>query len=179
MLFAQNWRVLLLLPFLFWKAILSRIYIIQPFNGDHFKRHNIRFMVLNIFEVFMKKIILGLTAFVLSGSMVLAEGFVNNKIPEHANVSAKHKVHSVKEAKALHDDANVILVGYIKESMPNDDEMFIFADETGSVPVEIDSDKWKGQTVTPQTKVMLIGEVEQKRNHGEIEVDSVTVLSGK
>ena len=52
------------------------------------------------------------------------------------------------------------LTGHIVHRMPHDDDDYLFRDETGEIVVDIDHDVFRGQTVTPQTKVRITGEVD-------------------
>lgn len=75
------------------------------------------------------------------------------------------------EVAALADDANVRLVGYVVESVG--DEEYTFQDDTGTIVVEIDGDEWNGLDVTPAMRVEIAGEVDRDGDRAEIDVDTV------
>lgn len=78
---------------------------------------------------------------------------------------------SVEQARGMRDDAQVILRGNIVRHLGKD--KYLFKDETGTINVEIDRDKWGGLTVTPSDVVELHGEVDKDWNSVEIDVDRV------
>lgn len=83
-------------------------------------------------------------------------------------------VSTVEQAKSMRDDAHIVLRGVIAQHLGKD--KYLFKDQTGTVTVEIDHDKWGGQTVTPDTTVELRGEVDKDWNSVEIDVDSVLIV---
>lgn len=78
---------------------------------------------------------------------------------------------TVEQAKSMPDDARVVLRGNIVQHLGKDN--YLFKDATGTIRVEIDNDKWGGQTVTPDDTVELHGEVDKDWNSVEIDVDRV------
>lgn len=84
---------------------------------------------------------------------------------------------TVEQAKQMRDDAPVVLRGNIVQSLGK--EMYLFRDATGSIRVEIDDDKWSGQTITPQDTVELHGEVDKDWNSVEIDVDRVVKITAQ
>ncbi|ELY4544133.1 YgiW/YdeI family stress tolerance OB fold protein [Cronobacter sakazakii] len=83
-------------------------------------------------------------------------------------------VSSVAQAKSFRDDAWVILEGNIIRQVGH--ELYEFRDASGSVYVDIDDKRWLGQTVSPDTKVRLEGEVDKDWNSVEIDVKNIRVL---
>ena len=81
---------------------------------------------------------------------------------------------TVQQAVGMRDDAHVILRGNIVKHLGKD--KYLFKDATGSVNVEIDNDKWQGQTITQDDTVELYGEVDKDWNSVEIDVDRVVKL---
>ena len=82
---------------------------------------------------------------------------------------------TVKEALKMGDDARVVLQGRIVASLG--DEKYTFQDATGSVMVEIDDDDWRGITVTPETTIEIIGELDKEMFEAtKIDVKSFKVL---
>lgn len=80
-------------------------------------------------------------------------------------------VSTVEQAKGMRDDAKVAVRGSIIQHLGKD--KYLFKDATGSIRVEIDNDKWGGQTITPDDTVELHGEVDKDWNSVEIDVDRV------
>ncbi|WP_299002409.1 NirD/YgiW/YdeI family stress tolerance protein [uncultured Shewanella sp.] len=83
----------------------------------------------------------------------------------------KDSITTVKEALEAEDDAHVTLTGYITSSLG--DEKYHFKDDTGEMLVEIDDDDWNGLKVTPDTKVIIQGEVDTDGANIEIDVDTI------
>ncbi|MCS3403164.1 MULTISPECIES: YgiW/YdeI family stress tolerance OB fold protein [Pantoea] len=81
---------------------------------------------------------------------------------------------TVAQAKTLRDDAWVVLVGHIIKQVGH--ELYEFKDSSGRVRVEIDDKHWMGQTVSPDTKVRIDGEVDKDWNNVEIDVKKLQVL---
>ncbi|MGB2078991.1 MAG: YgiW/YdeI family stress tolerance OB fold protein [Vibrio sp.] len=89
-------------------------------------------------------------------------------------IATDNKV-TVKEALELKDDARVDLEGYVIESLG--DEEYTFKDETGQIVIEIDHDKWNGVTATPETKVILQGEIDKDMmQDAKVDVDTVALV---
>ncbi|HBC1013046.1 TPA: YgiW/YdeI family stress tolerance OB fold protein [Escherichia coli] len=82
---------------------------------------------------------------------------------------------SVAQAKSFRDDAWVILEGNIIRQVGH--ELYEFRDASGTVYVDIDDKYWMGQTVSPETKVRLEGEVDKDWNSVEIDVKRLSVLN--
>ncbi|MDR2141810.1 MAG: YgiW/YdeI family stress tolerance OB fold protein [Deltaproteobacteria bacterium] len=81
---------------------------------------------------------------------------------------------TVEAARQLRDDAFVILRGNIIRHLGKD--KYIFRDSTGDITVDIDQDKWLGQTVTPETSVEIKGEIDKDWNSVEVEVDQILIV---
>ncbi|OYQ73493.1 YgiW/YdeI family stress tolerance OB fold protein [Wohlfahrtiimonas sp. G9077] len=79
---------------------------------------------------------------------------------------------TVKDAMTLRDDAYVKLRGKIVKHSHKD--KYIFSDDTGSITVEIDKDKWRGLTINDKDLVEIVGEVDKDWNSIEIDVDYIT-----
>ena len=79
------------------------------------------------------------------------------------------------QVKSAADDTPVVLEGNIVEQLRKD--RYLFRDASGTVLVDIDHKDFRGQDVTPQTKVRLTGEVDAKRNRdNEVDVDRLDVI---
>lgn len=81
---------------------------------------------------------------------------------------------TVAAAKNLSDDAWVTLQGNIIQRLSKDN--YMFQDSTGQIKVDIDYDKWNGQTVSPTDLVEITGEVDKDWNSIEIDVKNVRVI---
>lgn len=79
---------------------------------------------------------------------------------------------NVADALNLGDDKAVVLEGKIVKNLG--DEKYMFADDTGSVTVEIDNEDWRGVSVNENDTVELKGETDKDLMNLEIDVDSVT-----
>ncbi|MDK9785096.1 NirD/YgiW/YdeI family stress tolerance protein [Vibrio sp. B172a] len=68
-------------------------------------------------------------------------------------------VHSVIDALNANDDTLVVLTGNISATIG--EEMYHFVDQTGSISVEIDHDKWLGLSIDSKTRIIIYGEVDK------------------
>lgn len=78
---------------------------------------------------------------------------------------------TIEQAKGLNDEAMVIMRGKIQKKIG--DELYLFADDTGTINIEIDDDDWMGLTVGPDDLVEITGEVDKGWTKMEIEVDQI------
>ncbi|ERT11549.1 YgiW/YdeI family stress tolerance OB fold protein [Photorhabdus temperata] len=92
-------------------------------------------------------------------------GFVDNNA----------RISTTQQVKSMRDDSWVMLEGNI-ESRIRDDH-FIFRDNSGMVEVEIDHKYWNGQTITPQDKIRIEGEVDKEWGTVTVDVKKVTKLN--
>lgn len=81
---------------------------------------------------------------------------------------------TVADVLKMRDDTPVTLRGTIEKRLGG--EHYLFKDATGTVTVDIDDDKWKGQNVTPDTPIEISGEVDKDWTSLKIDVDSVRLL---
>ncbi|MCL1126570.1 NirD/YgiW/YdeI family stress tolerance protein [Shewanella surugensis] len=116
----------------------------------------------------MKKLSLGIIA-LLSTSLfslgIVAQegGFIG---------PTKDNVTTVKMALEAEDNAQVTLTGYITSALG--DEKYHFKDSSGEMTVDIDDDDWNGLKVTPDTKVIIQGEVDIDGPNAKIDVNTIT-----
>lgn len=80
---------------------------------------------------------------------------------------------SVEQAKSFADDTMVTLEGRIISKLQQEDDEYIFEDQSGFITVEIDHHLWNGQTVTPHDKVRLIGIVDKEIFSSKIDVKMI------
>ena len=79
-------------------------------------------------------------------------------------------VMTVAEALKVSDK----LAGKIEKSLGN--EKYLFKDATGTITIEIDDDDWRGVTATPDSELIIEGEVDKDMfRDTEIDVDVVTL----
>jgi uncharacterized protein (TIGR00156 family) len=78
------------------------------------------------------------------------------------------------EASKLRDDSYVILRGNVIRHLGKD--KYVFRDSSGEINVDIDRDKWLGQTVTPETVVEIRGEIDKDWNSVEVDVDRIVIV---
>ncbi len=109
--------------------------------------------------LFMKKLI-------LLAALVSSSVFANNQVinqPVNAQYGGFsgpsvgiNTVKSVLDAGMFSDDTPVSLTGYLVASLGG--EIYTFKDNTGTMHVEIDHDKWFGLQATPTTKITIYGD---------------------
>jgi uncharacterized protein (TIGR00156 family) len=84
---------------------------------------------------------------------------------------------TVEAAKGMMDDYPVTLRGKIERFLG--DEKYLFADDSGSIIVEIDDRLWRGFSVDQNDVVEITGEVDKGFTRIEIEVSSIRKLSNE
>ncbi|EOW9473546.1 NirD/YgiW/YdeI family stress tolerance protein [Vibrio cholerae] len=84
-------------------------------------------------------------------------------------------VSGVLNSGVMSDDTPVTLTGFITSSLGGD--LYRFADSTGDIIVEIESDKWFGVNVTPETKVTIWGEIEKEFRSTRIDVSMIRLVN--
>lgn len=85
-----------------------------------------------------------------------------------------HSLSSVAQVKKLRDDTWVVLEGNIVKQVGH--ELYEFRDQSGTINVDIDDQHWMGQTLSPQDKVRIEGEIDKSINIIEIDVKNINVL---
>lgn len=115
----------------------------------------------------MKKFLSILMLVGISTSIVVAAhgGFKDSVAPKKATVA---------EILKMNNNSYISVQGNIVKRIS--DDKYSFKDNTGTITVEIDDDKWGGVNAGTQDKLELIGEVEKKYNTTELDVDSVRKL---
>ena len=126
--------------------------------------------------LFMKKLI-------LLAALVSSAVFANNQVinqPVNAQYggfsgpsAGINTVKSVLDAGMFSDDTPVSLTGYLVASLGG--EIYTFKDNTGTMHVEIDHDKWFGLQATPTTKITIYGEIDKEFNYTKVDVDRVSL----
>jgi uncharacterized protein (TIGR00156 family) len=124
----------------------------------------------------MKKILLLAT---LISSSVFANNQVINQPLNAQQGGFSGPIHGVNSVKAVldagmfSDDTPVMLTGYLVASLGG--EIYTFKDNTGTIHVEIDHDKWFGLQATPTTKITIHGDIDKELNYTKIDVDRVSL----
>lgn len=124
----------------------------------------------------MNKIFYGLTlalALCLGGAaMAKHDGTKHNMSSgAYSQNSAPTSASSVQAVLMMPDETVVMLQGNIAKKVG--EETYVFSDGTGEVMVEIDSDVWNGQNVSPTDMVTIIGEIDQEGNATVVEVEQL------
>ncbi len=126
----------------------------------------------------MKTKLLMTTFALVASSSVFSQGFTGNNAQTQSGFSGPTQgistVKQVLDAGMFSDDMPVTLTGQIKASLGG--EMYLFSDSTGEVTVEIEHDKWWGQSATPTTKVQIMGEIDKDISGTKVDVDVIKVL---
>lgn len=125
----------------------------------------------------MKSMIVLVAGIALAGAAFAqspAGGFTGNSATVRGGFTGPVTVVTVEQAKTMKDDTEVTLRGTIEQHTGG--EKYVFRDASGTVDMEIDSDRWAGQTVSPQDQVEISGEVEKKWNAVEIDVKRLRKL---
>lgn len=115
----------------------------------------------------MKNKLLIATFALLTSSYASAQGFTG---PAQSISTVKEVLNS----SIFSDDMPVTLIGHIKSSQGG--ELYLFTDTTGEITVEIDHDKWLGQSVTPTTNLQIMGEVDSSLSGVKVDVDTIKLL---
>ena len=117
----------------------------------------------------------GILLFVLALPALPAQADPRDYAPGGFQGPSSHSVTTVAAAHKTWDDTYVTLVGHIVQRLSNDD--YLFRDATGEIVVDIDHHIFRGQTVTPQTRVRITGEVDKEfMERTTIDVDVLEVL---
>ncbi|KLV07172.1 hypothetical protein ABT56_06400 [Photobacterium aquae] len=123
-----------------------------------------------------KQLIVTLGALLLSSSVLAADnsssggGFQGPSANDNLNT-----VEDVMNASWLTDGTPVTLVGHLTHSLGN--ERYLFADDTGNMPVKIDDDEWNGQTITPKSKIQINGVIEKDDSINAVDANTVQILN--
>lgn len=124
----------------------------------------------------MKKLlkIMIITMLVSPVSVYAQGGFVADK-PNTVSPTSKGdytKLTTIAEAKKQPDDTFVMLEGYITGSAKSlNAEEYMFKDDSGTIKIEINKNVWRNQTVTPSTKIRILGQVDHNPFVGSTEIE--------
>ncbi|MGF1687674.1 NirD/YgiW/YdeI family stress tolerance protein [Photobacterium japonica] len=109
------------------------------------------------------------TLLLCAGTAHAAGGFQGPSASDNLNTVA-----DVQNAAWLTDGTEVTLIGHVTLSLGK--ERYMFADDTGKMPIKIDDDEWNGQTINPNHKVEIRGEIEKDSSANAVDVDSIKIL---
>ena len=117
----------------------------------------------------MKKLVLAIIL-ILSSTNTFADQNTQNDKGGFTGPSAV-KVKTVEVALEAENDTPVILTGHIVSSLG--DEEYQFKDLTGEMVIEIDQRDWNGIEATPDTKLIIQGEVDKDWEDTAIDVNTI------
>lgn len=106
----------------------------------------------------MKKI-LTLTALLALSTSAFA-GFTSSNSSNQQGFQSKTT--TVAQALQASDDTIVTLTGKITGRVGNDDDEFMFQDNTGSIKIDVDDSAWKGQEVSEKDTITIQGKVDSE-----------------
>lgn len=112
---------------------------------------------------------------ILTGSIILSAVLTLPAMAAYNGPGVASHASTAADAAKAKDDTPVELTGYLVQSLG--DEKYLFRDESGDVEVEIDNALWREMDVSSDTKVTLIGEVDDEWQGIEIEIDSMRLVS--
>ena len=99
------------------------------------------------------------TIYLLSTLLLSTSATAATALAQQGFTGPTQGINTVISALNAADDTPVVLTGHITAS--TGDETYQFVDKTGTISVEIDRDKWFGLSTTPETKIIIYGEVEK------------------
>ncbi|MCL1056442.1 NirD/YgiW/YdeI family stress tolerance protein [Shewanella gelidimarina] len=111
----------------------------------------------------------------LTGSIILSAVLTLPAVAAYNGPGVASHATTAADAAKAKDDTPIELTGYLVKSLG--DEKYLFRDQSGEVEVEIDNALWREIEVTSDTKVTLIGEVDDEWKGIEIEIDSMRLVS--
>ncbi|GLS89336.1 hypothetical protein GCM10007916_04030 [Psychromonas marina] len=80
---------------------------------------------------------------------------------------------TVSQVQDAQDDTLVSITGHITSTLGDED--YVFKDKTGEIEVEIDNHLFQNNTVTPETRVTIVGEVGKEWDQISIDADSLSI----
>lgn len=86
---------------------------------------------------------------------------------------------TVERAMKSSNDSRVVLTGHITSSIAGEKNEYVFEDATGEINVNITPGQFKGNIITPETRVRLSGKVEKEASSPDtarVKVRSLEVI---
>jgi len=130
----------------------------------------------------MKKIyVLAAASVMVSGAAFAGSGMHNNMNGNTATITTvvepvMDTVVTVQQIPNMMDNQNVVMTGYIIESLG--DKMYVFQDSTGTITVEIEPVILGEMIIVPDTKMKIKGQIDKgdENEPDVIEVDYITTM---
>lgn len=82
---------------------------------------------------------------------------------------------TVSDIPSKKDNARVSLVGHLINQV--DEEYYTFQDETGKMVIEVHPNELVELTITPETRIKIIGEVDDGKHNAKVDVDHIVILN--
>lgn len=79
----------------------------------------------------------------------------------------------IKTVRQMPDDTYVTVEGHILQQFKNDRKKYLFQDHSGEIILKVDDKIWRNQQVTPETKVKVLGELDQSRHPDRVKIEAV------
>ncbi|WP_368879600.1 YgiW/YdeI family stress tolerance OB fold protein [Proteus terrae] len=89
-------------------------------------------------------------------------------------VSQSTSVTSVSNVDNRPNDSTIIIEGFIVRNITHN--VYEFKDDSGSIRVKIDNDKWNGLNISSDTKIRIEGRVDNHLVQNEINVDKISLV---
>ncbi len=89
-------------------------------------------------------------------------------------VSQSTSVTSVSNVDNRPNDSTIIIEGFIVRNITHN--VYEFKDDSGSIRVKIDNDKWNGLNISSDTKIRIEGRVDNHLVQDEINVDKISLV---
>lgn len=102
-----------------------------------------------------------LAAFIAFPAYAAFQGPGSDQVGGFKGPGSTPEISTVQQIANLPDDARVTLTGNIVEKITGTRDKYTFRDDTGTIRVEIDKKHFRGQEVTPETKVRISGKVDK------------------
>ncbi|QPB79255.1 NirD/YgiW/YdeI family stress tolerance protein [Proteus sp. GOKU] len=125
----------------------------------------------------MKKLLMVgvLSAAVLSLSFnAMANYNENHQANSGGFVSQSTSVTSISNVDNLPNNSTIIIEGFIVRNINHN--VYEFKDDSGSIRVKIDNDKWNGLNVSSDTKIRIEGRVDNHLVQDEINVGRISLV---
>ncbi|ABV89422.1 NirD/YgiW/YdeI family stress tolerance protein [Shewanella pealeana] len=111
----------------------------------------------------------------LTGLIILSAVLTMPAMAAYNGPGVASHVNTAADAANAKDDTPVELTGYLVQSLG--DENYLFRDESGDIKVEIDNRLMRDIEITGESKVKLVGQVDDEWQGIEIEIDSLRLVS--
>lgn len=103
--------------------------------------------------------------------------FSHNVMATNAAHTNNKPVSKISDVKAMPDDTEVVIQGVIVQNLG--DENYLVKDDSGTVNIEIDEDLVQGNTITPETEVLITATVDQEGNVTSLDAEEIQFMPAK